>query len=191
MDPHYWSWSSIHSYCGLSYSFYTVVTCPYVTAGWCLLHIPPMINEDDVDHFLSIDSGWCHQLSNPKPSFADSSGVSIYYIIFRWSQEILENCESHVINLSCIGSLVIFELPSWKRNAIKEGGLECLLTCGRASCHVESPCQIRAEGSNGRFAVCSFALDKCCANVGVVVGTQRFFQRFWETHKQRRTQIKH
>ena len=56
-----------------------------------------MINDDDINHFLSIDSGWCHQPSNTKPSFADSSGVSICYIIFRWSQEILENCDQSVL----------------------------------------------------------------------------------------------
>ena len=55
----------------------------------------------------------------------------------------------------------------------------------RDSCHVEGPCQVRPERLNGKFAVCSFALFKCFANVGVV-GTQRFFQRFWETPKRPR-----
>ena len=70
------------------------------------------------------------------------------------------------------------DLTHERENAIKEGGLVCLSTCVWETHAPE-------EAKNGKFSVCSFALSLSvcvCLNVGVVVGTQRF----WETHKHKR-----
>ena len=78
------------------------------------------------------------------------------------------------------------DLTHERENAIKEGGLVCLSTCVWETHAPE-------EAKNGKFSVCSFALSSSvcvCLNVGVVVGTQRFFQRFWETHKQAAAALK-
>ena len=97
-----------------------------------------------------------------------------------------ENCDSfdqildsgsYMINLLAMGCWWSLDLTHERENAIKEGGLVCLSTCVWETHAPE-------EARNGKFSVCSFTLSSSvCLNAGVVVGTQRFFQRFWETHK--------
>ena len=68
---------------------------------------------------LNIDSEWCHVTSipNAKANFVDNIGVKINFMNLGPPWPI------------CSGSLLIFERRSWKRNTIKEEGLECLPTC--------------------------------------------------------------
>ena len=79
---------------------------------------------------LNIDSEWCHVTSipNAKENFVDNIGVKF----FKLGQKI------NFMNLGppwpiWSGALVIFEQRSWKRNTIKEEGLECLPTCESSS----------------------------------------------------------